>query len=190
MVDVVSIGNANVDILLYTDKLPGRDEEVQVKNFEISAGGSASNFAVTITRLGCSCRFIGCIGEDAFGEIIINEFKREKVDARLKKMKGKPTGIVVILVYSSGERAMLAFRGANLSLTPADIREEMIADAKHVHVSGSTIEVARHALKMGSSMKKFTSYDPGAIVLTKNKDEVRDILKHVNTLFLNRKEFQ
>ncbi|RLE98358.1 MAG: carbohydrate kinase family protein, partial [Thermoprotei archaeon] len=59
MIKVASIGNANVDLLLYLDELPPRGGQVEARGAERRAGGAAANFAVAAAKLGLRASFIG-----------------------------------------------------------------------------------------------------------------------------------
>ncbi|MFH1625498.1 MAG: PfkB family carbohydrate kinase, partial [Pseudomonadota bacterium] len=71
MLDVVAIGAVNVDLVARVNRFPSVDEEVIVDDLEVLHGGSAANVAVGISRLGHSSGFVGVVGSDQFGEILI-----------------------------------------------------------------------------------------------------------------------
>ena len=62
VLDLISIGAANLDLLLYVKKFADPDQEISVQEFIMRGGGSAANVAVGVSRLGLSSGFIGNIG--------------------------------------------------------------------------------------------------------------------------------
>jgi len=48
----ISVGNINIDIVLYVDRLPGRDEDTLAESLDIRPGGAASNYAVAVSQYG------------------------------------------------------------------------------------------------------------------------------------------
>mmetsp|Transcript_8309 Transcript_8309/g.11778 ORF Transcript_8309/g.11778 Transcript_8309/m.11778 type:complete len:377 (-) Transcript_8309:148-1278(-) len=85
----------------------------------VSAGGSALNTAMALQwSLGdyaedvkaCGC--LGAIGEDEAGKILENSLQRTNVTALFQKVKDVPTGQCAILVPESGDRCIVAVRGA------------------------------------------------------------------------------
>lgn len=93
-------------------------------------GGSAANMAATTARLGHPARFVGQVGDDATGESVVADLRAEGVEVHARR--GGRTGTIVCLVDATGERTMLADRGACVDLTPVDPR--WLDDAHTVHV--------------------------------------------------------
>lgn len=93
-------------------------------------GGSAANMAATTARLGHPARFIGQVGDDATGDSVVADLRSEGVDVRVRR-SGR-TGTIVCLVDTTGERTMLADRGACVDLAPLD--PSWLDDAHTVHV--------------------------------------------------------
>lgn len=81
-------------------------------------GGSAANVAVSAAASGASARFIGRVGSDLSGDLLVAELEREGVDARVQR-EGR-TGSIIVLVDGVGERSMLRDRGAAGELGPVD----------------------------------------------------------------------
>jgi sugar/nucleoside kinase (ribokinase family) len=93
-------------------------------------GGSAANMAATTARLGHLARFVGQVGDDGTGETVVAALRAEGVDVRVQR--GGRTGTIVCLVDTTGERTMLADRGACVDLGPLD--PTWLDDAHTVHV--------------------------------------------------------
>ncbi|UCB47272.1 MAG: ribokinase [Spirochaetota bacterium] len=129
---IVVIGSANIDLIMRVQRVPNPGETVHSGNFSQAAGGKGANQAVACARLGADVEFVGRVGEDPFGETVIKSLKNEGI--KTKHLIHDPdhhTGIVVILVDSVGQNAMIPDYGANLKLTPEDINsaEEAIKNA-------------------------------------------------------------
>jgi len=116
VLDVLSIGNVNIDLSFSINKLPDLDGE-ELANLKVFHGGSAANFAVGIARLGLKVGVLGCVGDDEFGKEAVEELKRAGVETKfLRVFKRKRTGMVCVIVEREGGRRMLAYRGANAEL--------------------------------------------------------------------------
>ena len=92
--DVVAVGNLNIDLICKMKRLPGRDEKLLMEEFARRLGGGAANFAVACSKLGLRSGFIGCVGNDEFGREILEDLRREKVDTSHIGVVGAPTGLV------------------------------------------------------------------------------------------------
>ena len=50
-VEVTALGTCNIDFILKVPRFSMADDEVDVENMTVSLGGSASNFAVGVSRM-------------------------------------------------------------------------------------------------------------------------------------------
>lgn len=187
--DVIAIGNINVDLTAVVDKIPEEDSEVEAKSFSINFGGSAANFAVAASRLGLKTGIIAWVGSDVFGDLSLQDLMKEGVDvSRVKYSDLMPTGSVTVLVSPDGSRRMIAFRGANKLLSADDLDEKYLSRATLVHASNVSInlasEIAAKARKLGI---KF-SYDPGGLGVQADKDALEKIFSDTDILFCNKVE--
>jgi len=81
-------------------------------------GGSAANMAVSVARHGGAARFIGQIGDDAIGTVLVDALQADGVEVVVRRC-GR-TGTIVVLVDAAGERTMLTDRGACADLADPD----------------------------------------------------------------------
>lgn len=189
MVDVISVGNANVDFMFTVTHFPKPDEEILTKDFKIVPGGSASNFAVAMSRLGVPTGLIASIGDDALGQFIINNLRNENVDiSHVKIVKNASSGIVVVFIDEQGERRMIAYRGANLMMSKEDIDPKYIKSAKIIHLSGTRLDLAEYISSIAKQEGLIVSFDPGSVIASMGIENCKTILKNTDILFVNRIE--
>lgn len=130
MAKVVVIGGANVDV-----KARSSAEFIAATSnpgmVVTAAGGVARNIAHNLALLGIGTALISVVGDDAYGQFILDETARAGVDISLVKRLAGRTGVYVALLDASGEMtgaindmAILA----NLALTDADERALLAAD--------------------------------------------------------------
>jgi sugar/nucleoside kinase (ribokinase family) len=135
--DVVVIGDANPDLLFRGgDVVPafGQQEHV-VEEARLMVGGSGAIMACGAARLGLRTAFLGLVGDDPFGRFMLEALRERNVDASVSRVDpDRPTGVTVVL--SRGEdRAMLTALGTIDALRGEDVDLDLLADARHVHVS-------------------------------------------------------
>jgi sugar/nucleoside kinase (ribokinase family) len=135
--DVLVLGDANPDLVMRGGNVHpafGQAERL-VDEAKLTIGGSGAIFACGAVRLGLSVGFVGVVGDDVFGR-----FMREELDAHGVDTSGlvvdpeHPTGLTVVLSQPE-DRAMLTALGPIGKLSAAGIDPELIASARHVHVS-------------------------------------------------------
>jgi len=131
------VGDANPDVLVIGDDVTpefGQKEKL-VRSGILTVGGSAAITAVAAARLGLSVALVAAVGPDAAGEFMRGELARAGVDTSwLAVRAAAPTGLTVVLTGGT-DRAILTAAGAIGSLTASDVPGELLAGARHVHVS-------------------------------------------------------
>ena len=95
--DVAVIGSAVVDNIIHTSRLKkfkyGKkhylgfpySSKTEIEKLEFDIGGSGHNRAVGLSKLGNKVGFIGRIGDDPNGEMILKNFKAEGVSTKFIK---------------------------------------------------------------------------------------------------------
>ena len=78
-----------------------------------NGGGAAGNVAAWLTRTSASSTIVSHVGDDPAGAALVAEFDSLGVAHQNLVVAGKPSGVVVVLVDSSGERTMFPDKGAN-----------------------------------------------------------------------------
>ena len=79
-------------------------------------GGSAANVVEMAAGLGYPARFLGQVGSDAIGTVLLDELRQTGVDVGAVRRGGR-SGSIIVLVDTRAERTMLTDRGACLELS-------------------------------------------------------------------------
>ena len=120
---VLIIGSSNMDLNVYSERLPRPGETVTGGTFKQFLGGKGANQAVASVRSGAKTIFIGKIGEDAFGDQMLSSLTEEGIDTRhIIRDPQEASGVAFILIDSNGENMISVAPGANFNLTPEEIR--------------------------------------------------------------------
>ncbi len=123
---VLVIGSANVDFTVTVDRLPREGETVSGGRLHVGHGGKGANQAVAARRLGAEVRFVGCVGQDTFGDEIAARLAAEGVAIEgLNRTADAATGTALIVVDALGRNQIAVAPGANrlLSVKMAEKRE-------------------------------------------------------------------
>ncbi len=132
---VLVIGSSNVDLNIYSKKFPIPGETVTGGRFIQSFGGKGANQAVASVRSGSKTVFIGKLGQDSFGNQMIENLNREGIDVhKVFRDPKHASGVAFILIDSSGQNMISVAPGANKKLTPQDIIscKDLIKSAKTI----------------------------------------------------------
>ena len=74
------IGSSNMDFNIYLERFPEKGETITGGTFQQYLGGKGANQAVACARSGTKTVFIGRIGNDLFGNIMIEQLTKEGID--------------------------------------------------------------------------------------------------------------
>jgi sugar/nucleoside kinase (ribokinase family) len=132
---IVVVGDAALDVIARHDKpLPhGGDARAKIR---FTGGGSGANTALWLRHLGAETTLLARIGDDPGGRLIRAELEAAGVRCAFAVDPEAPTCCVVVMVDGSGQRSMLADRGANQRFAPGDVTPEALSGASHLHLSG------------------------------------------------------
>ena len=154
-IDVLTLGNAIVDVLAHTDEAfllqknvhkgamqlidEARAEELygDMGPAVIVSGGSAANTAAGIASFGVKAGFIGKVKNDETGRHFAHDLQAIDVhyDVALAE-EGPATARSFILVTPDGERTMNTYLGACQNLTPDDVNPDTVRASSIVYLEG------------------------------------------------------
>jgi ribokinase len=181
---VAALGTCNIDFLMKVPRFSRADDEVDVDHLKIFLGGSATNFALNISRMGVNVGIIARVGDDEYGQFASTKFLEEGVNIdRLMKISDT-TGMAFIAVDEEGERSIYTVMGANAQFKLEESDVEYIKNSQILHLTGMYLEVVEEASKHAN----YLSLNPGTSLASYGMDCLSKILKRTNILFLNRKE--
>ncbi len=169
--DIVTFGDTCVDLILRDNDVAPQFGQVEkiVAGYDLEMGGSGCIFAAQAAKLGLKVALLGRVGNDAFGQLIIDTLYAAGVDTRYIEVDRElRTGVTLHLVQGD-DRAMLTHFGALNTLTPADVTDEILSSARHLHYSSlylhtgllpHWVDIVRRAKRLGLTVSLDTNWDP------------------------------
>lgn len=106
--------------------------------------GAPAIFADTVAKLGRSCGFIGAVGNDDFGKLIVRKLREDNVDvSKIRIMDDYTTGTSFVAYSEEGSRKFIFHlrHAAAGQLSPDDVAPSYISKADFLHVAGSTLSI-------------------------------------------------
>lgn len=108
------LGSSNIDYTYRVKHLPRKGQTVHADLFMMATGGKGANQAIAAAHWGAEVSFIGAVGDDQNGQILLEALTMRKVDiAHVHTIPGMPSGNAVILVDERGENSIAVYAGAN-----------------------------------------------------------------------------
>ncbi len=118
---IVAVGYANLDLLVSVPGLPEPGERVHASSIERRSGGMAANAAAAAGRFGARVAFVGAVGLDADGRMLLDDLSACGVDVGAT-VTNRWTSTAVILVAPDGQRAIISQDDA---VGPSELRRAL-----------------------------------------------------------------
>ena len=122
---ILVVGSFMMDLIAATERAPRAGETVKGLRFQSAPGGKGANQAVQCARLGADVTMVGCVGDDAFGKIMLDTTRDAGVDVShviVDPTEASGVGhITVEVTGNSAQNRITICPGANMKL-----REEHI----------------------------------------------------------------
>ncbi|HUI47885.1 MAG TPA: adenosine kinase [Acidimicrobiia bacterium] len=213
--DVLTLGNALVDVLVYADDdfvdrtgvEPGamtmvdaaRSDEIYAEMgpaVEVS-GGSAANTAAGIASFGGKAAYIGRVADDTFGKVFAHDLRSVGVhfDTPLA-VGGAPTGRCLVIVTPDAQRTMCTFLGAGAELDESYVDDALVESAAVTYLEGYIWDPppAKDAVRRAAAVAHradqrvaLTLSDPFCV--ERHRQEFRELIEgHIDILFANEHE--
>ncbi len=193
MLKVVGFGALNVDNIFKVNNLSLAENPAHP--VDIQAGGNAANTITALAKLGVSCGFIGIVTNDAYGKLILSEFRRRNVDTSHVLIRKSETlinsGLVETYVDRKGRRMLFVKPGVNSTLSLEEIDSEYFNKTSVVHFSSFVDDQQFHIQKtLIKQIPKdaIVSFAPGSLYVERGLKALELFIKRTDILFLTRKE--
>jgi ribokinase len=128
---VVVVGSINMDLVARAPRIALAGETLTGTGFETTPGGKGANQAVAVARLGYPVAMVGMVGEDVFGQALLDNLSNAGVDTGAVARVSGPSGVAQIQVSDDGQNSIIVVPGANGRVEPAYIyqHERLIRSA-------------------------------------------------------------
>lgn len=138
LTEVVCLGLFIADIFGNPiNSLPAPGELALLDRYLLSVGGCAANTAADLGRLGRTASVLGKVGNDLFGDFVLQDLKRLGMDSSfIKRSCTHPTSFTFILNVQGQDRRYIHCSGANADFTLNDVDVASLEGARALYVGG------------------------------------------------------
>jgi len=130
---IIVVGGLNQDLVMRLPRRPSQGETIRGQSFGIFPGGKGNNQAIAAARAGGTVSLLGRVGNDAFGDMLLQTLQSDHVDASLIiKDAHQGTGVAMIFLSEDGDNIIGIDPRANGLLSVADVEraESAIASSR------------------------------------------------------------
>lgn len=205
--DVIVMGSASMDVFIKTAakiiQIEGMDHshavlerflayplgsKLLIEKLVFHPGGAGTNVCATLSRLGFHIGFVGKLGTDTHGQLLLDWLQANHV-AFLGE-KGGETGYSLILTSQADDRTILSFKGCNNELEFQHLPTERLQ--AHWLYGTSMLDKSFVAQKqlfaLAHRTGMHTAYNPNPYLCSQGLPYLQDILDCIDVLILNREE--
>ena len=132
--DILCLGEPLVEFV----RIDGSADPVYRRGF----GGDTSNAAISAARQGASVGYVTQLGDDRFGQAILDLWAGEKIDASgTRRHATAPTGVYFVDPDPAG-RSFTYYRAGSAAslLEPDALPRDQLAACKILHLSGIRVD--------------------------------------------------
>lgn len=190
-IDVLCIGDLDVDMFVSVPAIPGFDQKIAGENHGQMPGGMSANCAVAVARLGLRSRLVAAVGGDASGAFAIESLRSEGVDvAHVISRSDTNTFMCLVLIAPSGEKSLIKLETEAYLPYPHEITDDAFEHVRHLHVTYGRPELSYKALTIARGKGIATSLDLEPPDIIRNPTLLTSVLPLVDTLFLNAEAYE
>lgn len=183
---VTVLGSLNVDTILRIPRLPQPGETLKMDDIGVAGGGKGANQAISAARSKSHVTFIGGVGNDIQGEMMLKLLKEDGININNVAKLNEGTGQAFILLQESGENSIVIYGGANQAIKTTVIQNAMsdIKDSDFLVAQFETpLEVTNEAFKLARELNVKTILNPAPAT-----DILDELKKNIDLIIPNETE--
>jgi len=157
---VLCVGQSAYDITLPIDHYPIENKKVKIPNKVECGGGSSSNCAFLLAKWGIDTSFAGIIGNDHYGNNILDEYIDVGVDTKYLQISNRfpTTSSYIIANTSIGSRTILTYKDMSIHMSNVTLLDN---EFDYILFDGYEKEFALEAIRRNPNA--ITLLDAGSV---------------------------
>jgi len=207
MYDIITIGSNTVDIFAHTDKsqlinIQSKDRREEFISYPVGGkllitkllmnfGGNGANTAVCFSRLGFKTGYVGEVGGDVNGKLIMNNLKREKISfLGSRGGKDSTSGYSIILDAMEDDRTILVYKGCNNDMRTDELKLSKL-NSRWFYISsmlGASLKTMEKLADYARQKKILIAFNPSATIIENEPQATMKLARYAEILVLNKEE--
>ena len=134
---MVGLGLNAMDTICVVPVFPRPNTKTHIGEVRVEPGGQVATAMTTCARLGLKSRYIGSVGNDAWGTAQLASLRQENLELHVREVDGAVSQVAIIVLEEGiGERTILWRRDPALQYPVDQLRRDLITDAAILHLDG------------------------------------------------------
>ncbi len=186
MLDIIGIGESDIDLFIRVDHVPGKGGKARGEEIGHLPGGIIGNFCSAVDKHGVRCGIVTAIGDDENGRIAMEDYKKRGIDLTgLMVIPGQRTFYCVVHLDRTGEKYLTAVVSPIISPPLDSIDYDYVRSAKIAHVCSMDYALVEAVVKNIEGSDTLVSLDYEGHADRAGFDSWRNLLRSVHYLFIN-----
>lgn len=122
---ILVVGSFVMDVIATTERIPPSGQTLYGKEFHMAPGGKGANQALQCARLGADVTMMGCVGDDLFGQKLLETPRKAGVDvSHVVVRPGISSGVghvTLEVTEHTAQNRIIVIPGANGTLVPDEL---------------------------------------------------------------------
>ncbi|MGI8420286.1 MAG: carbohydrate kinase family protein [Candidatus Levyibacteriota bacterium] len=196
--DVITVGESTIDTFM-TLAQPGSlhadgehggvcfklGDKIDVDRYDFTIGGNATNVAVGLTRLGVKSTLVSETGDDEFSIKIRNCLASEHIERLWVNQVAGASNFSVIINYGGDRTIFVQDVQREHDFQFEDVTTDMVYLTS---LGREWQEPYKRAVEFAKKNKAKLAFNPGSRQLHEGQETIKYVLKHTETLFINKEE--
>lgn len=182
---IVGVGHCCYDSLCTVEDFPPEDGSTHILQISNQGGGAVGTALAAASKLGMHTEMITDLGDDETGDLILEEFRRQRVGtSTVERIPGGRSSVSYVMVNpNTGSRTKFPYRDSLPPIIWTQERKELIADASVLHLDGTKYEDALNAARLARESGVTVSLD-GCSMQWENEKNL-ELVSMVDILIMN-----
>lgn len=184
--DILGIGDADIDIMVAVKNFPQSGQKSSGKIIGKFPGGMVANLLSSASAFGAKCHGILCTGDDAFGQITLDDLRKRGIDLSGTVIReGEDTYFTTNCISPDGEKRMILCFGNAIYPLELEVSDLDLQNASIVHMTGNHMSLSIPIAKRAKALGCYVSLDLERLQSQTSKEQVSTLLSFANIVFPN-----
>jgi len=171
------IGMSTLDLIYLTENMPEANQKIVALDQSISAGGPATNAAVTFNHLGNKANLLTIIGNHPISNLISQDLEQLSLNIidLEKNRKETPPVASIIVTKSTGDRAVISINATKFQARKEQLSKDILKNIAIVLIDGHQMEISAEIARQAKAKNIPVVIDGGSW-----KKDFDTVLPHVD----------
>ncbi|MEH2284070.1 MAG: sugar kinase [Nostoc sp.] len=158
------VGLVTLDLIYLADSAPKNNQKIVATDYNVAAGGPATNAAVTFSHLGNQATVLGVVGSHAMTQLIRGDLANYKVAiADLEPTTDLvPPVSSIVVTQATGERAVVSINAVKTQASSASIPPDILQNVDIVLIDGHQMAVSYSIAQIAKANNILVAIDGGS----------------------------